>query len=325
MNKLKLSSMPRFCLLLAAIAVLISVAFELFKSSDYIDELQDRVFGPVEGKGLKTISDIKYGNPANDIKVGDLYLPIKAGGRLPCIVLIHGGAWAKGSRHELDIWAQVLASKGFAVFNIDTRLLSSGGGFPRDIVDVRDAVCFISRHAAEYGINPNMISTVGHSSGGHLALMAAYAPYDGEFKSTDYPDCSTRVRSAASLSAITDLSDAALSALSVEIIVSYMNNTPHTSANAAIFQSASPIHYARRAVPTILIHGTKDKNVPLEQSQRMFAQLTRDKIPSHFLAIEGGGHLYFGRSVRIAMSAIADFLKKQTDAAGPSNPNSKEL
>jgi acetyl esterase/lipase len=312
--------MPRFSLLLAAIAVLLSVAFELFKSSDYIDELHDRVFGPIEGRGLKTIADIKYGNPANDIKVGDLYLPINAGrtlrGRLPCIVLIHGGAWEKGSRHELDIWAQVLASKGFAVFNIDTRLLPSGGGFPRDIVDVRDAVSFISRHAAEYGINPNMISTVGHSSGGHLALMAAYAPYDGKFRSIDYPDCSTRVRAAASVSGVTDLLDPALSDLSVEIIVSYMNQVPRTSANADIFASASPIQYAKRAVPTILIHGTRDKNVPLEQSQRMYDQLTKEKVPSHFLAIDGGGHMYFGRVVRLAMSAIADFLNKETEPAG---------
>ncbi len=178
---------------------------------------------------------------------------------------------------------------------------------------MRDAVCFISRPAAEYGINPNMICTVGHSSGGHFALMAAYAPYDGEFRSMDYPDCPARVRSAASVSGITDLSDPGLSNLSVEIIVSYMNNIPRTSANAAIFESASPIHYAKRAVPTILIHGTKDKNVPFEQSQRMSAQLTKEKIPSHFLAIEGGGHMYFGRVVRITMSAIADFLNKETD------------
>ena len=130
----------------------------------------------------------------------------------------------------------------------------------------------IARHAAQYGIDPNMISTVGHSSGGHLALMAAYTPYDGEFRSTDYPDCSTRVRSVASVSGVTDLSDPALSNLSVEIIVSYMNNMPRPAANAAIFESASPIHYAKRAVPTILIHGTKDKNVPLEQSQRMYDQ-----------------------------------------------------
>lgn len=311
-GKQKFSSVPRLCLLLAIIVVITTLAVELFGSSDYLDELHDRVSGPSEGRGLKVVSGIRYGNPPDAIKEGDLYLPARSSAKLPCIVFLHGGSWRKGRRHDMDIWAQVLAANGFAVFNIDTRLIPTGGGFPRDIVDVRDAVCFISRHADEYGIDANLIGTAGHSSGGHVALMAAYAPYDGALKPADYPDCSARVKFVASVSGVTDLLDPELVDFS-----DYVNNVPRDSANASLYESASPLHYANRAVPTVLIHGTKDKNVPFEQAQRLSKQLTKYKIPSHLLAIEGGGHLYFGRSVRIAMSAIAEFFRKEFSSVRP--------
>jgi acetyl esterase/lipase len=47
---------------------------------------------------------------------------------------------------------------------------------PAAIQDVRCAMAWVKRNAAKYNFDPNNVVPWGGSAGGHLALMAAYAP-----------------------------------------------------------------------------------------------------------------------------------------------------
>ena len=42
--------------------------------------------------------------------------------------------------------------------------------------------------------------------------------------------------------------------------------------------------------PTLLIHGTKDTDVPHEQSVLMDRELTRHGVPHELISVPGGGH-----------------------------------
>src|ERR1700691_1820125 len=87
----------------------------------------------------------------------DLHRP--AGQQRPgTVVLIHGGWW--GPNHGADHLAGVatdLATRGWAVWNIEYRRLGLGGGYPATLEDA----------------DTGRVVAVGHSAGGHLATWAA--------------------------------------------------------------------------------------------------------------------------------------------------------
>ena len=86
-------------------------------------------------------------------------------GEGPVVAVIHGGCWR--ARYTRAISADVaadLAGRGYRVANVEYRRLDAGGGWPEPLDDVLAALAAV--HAE---------LVVGHSAGGHLALLAAAA------------------------------------------------------------------------------------------------------------------------------------------------------
>lgn len=114
----------------------------------------------------------------------------------PVVLLLHGGGWWFGTRADLMDTAPVatsFAKAGFIAISIDYRLSCGTAAVPRkrygvdytrpstmcgayimdQVADVHDAVRFTRANAASWGANPDRISLLGASAGGHLALLAA--------------------------------------------------------------------------------------------------------------------------------------------------------
>ena len=102
----------------------------------------------------------------------DIYRPKDAWGKLPAVICIHGGGWAKGSRESHGAMAQALASRGYVAATISYRL-SGEAKFPAQIHDCKAAVRFLRAHAVEYGIDADHIGAIGLSAGGHLTALLA--------------------------------------------------------------------------------------------------------------------------------------------------------
>jgi arylsulfatase A len=111
----------------------------------------------------------RYGDRTMEM---DIYRPNDAWGKLPAIVCIHGGGWAKGSRESHGAMAQALASRGYVAATISYRL-SGEAKFPAQIHDCKAAVRFLRSHADEYGIDADHIGAIGLSAGGHLTALLA--------------------------------------------------------------------------------------------------------------------------------------------------------
>ncbi|GAA1024198.1 MULTISPECIES: alpha/beta hydrolase family protein [Amycolatopsis] len=83
-------------------------------------------------------------------------------------VLLHGGWWrARHDLHQLDPMAADLVAAGWYVANLEYRRIDGDtGGWPQTLDDVLAAIAAVER--------PSALPTVaiGHSAGGHLALLA---------------------------------------------------------------------------------------------------------------------------------------------------------
>ncbi len=83
----------------------------------------------------------------------------------PTVAIVHGGCWrAQYDRTQCGPIAGDLAALGYRVANVEYRRLDAGGTWPEPLDDVLAAV---DATGAEL--------VVGHSAGGHLALLVAAA------------------------------------------------------------------------------------------------------------------------------------------------------
>ncbi|NBR97586.1 MAG: alpha/beta hydrolase, partial [Verrucomicrobia bacterium] len=120
--------------------------------------------------------DISFLKPDRNEKL-DLYLPKNrnAGEKSPAVLLIHGGGWKEGDKRqprEIE-FGTTLAENGYVAASINYALRSAGK-FPLNLQDCKNGVRYLRAHADELGIDPDRISVMGGSAGGHLALLVAY-------------------------------------------------------------------------------------------------------------------------------------------------------
>ena len=91
----------------------------------------------------------------------------------PLVVLVHGGCWlnAYGVEHARPL-AAALRDAGYVVVAPEYRRVGDpGGGWPGTPDDVLVAFAGLAGRAAELGFDPARVAVVGHSAGGHLALL----------------------------------------------------------------------------------------------------------------------------------------------------------
>ncbi len=191
---------------------------------------------------------------------------------------------------------------------------------PDEVEDLKRAVRFVRYHAADYKIDPYRIGITGSSSGGHLSLMVATSDNIVDAKSNDPVDkVSSRVQAAAVFYPPTDflnygkansfsqVSQAGLALMGIAGAFDFKewNDTTRTYVSVTdiekkkqIAYQISPInHVSSDDPPTLIIHGTKDIVVPMQQSESIITKLREVKVPCHFILKEGGGHGWRNRDV----------------------------
>ncbi len=175
---------------------------------------------------------IAYG--PEPFQFGELRTPEKPG-PYPVLLVLHGGFWrAAYDLEQITPLCQALTALGFTTWNVEYRRLGNGGGWPVTFHDVALA-------ARRF---PNSIA-VGHSAGGHLALLLAHGGL---------------VSAAVSLAGVADLQRAGELGLSRGVVLEFLNGHP--------CREASPIDQLPARVPLRLIHGLNDDIVPHEIAAR---------------------------------------------------------
>ena len=101
-------------------------------------------------------------------------------GPAPLMVYIHGGYWVGGDKIGRRFPAPVYNEAGIAWAAINYRL-APGCTMDEIVADMRGALAWLHREAADHGIDPDRIHVAGSSAGGHLTGMALAPGWHAEY------------------------------------------------------------------------------------------------------------------------------------------------
>lgn len=102
-------------------------------------------------------------------------------GKVPGVILFHGGSWKDGTLAQFRYVCKYLASRGLVAATANYRMLTNEEvkALPAGetnkrvcITDAKSAIRWMKQHAEELGIDPKCILTGGASAGGHVAVLA---------------------------------------------------------------------------------------------------------------------------------------------------------
>ncbi|MFZ0665415.1 MAG: alpha/beta hydrolase [Acidimicrobiales bacterium] len=210
-------------------------------------------------------------------------------GKLPVVVLIHGGFWrAVYTKVLMNGLARSVASRGWAAWNLEYRrvgLLGGGGGWPDTFHDIASGIDHI---ATVEGLDVSRVVACGHSAGGQLALWAC-AREKLELASSDRGFSSeVRLRGAVSLAGVVDLSESDKIGLGNDAVSNFLGG--HRDEVADRYAMASPRALLPLDVPQVLIHGSDDDAVPPSMSEEYCKAASQLGDRAEYVPIQGVGH-----------------------------------
>jgi acetyl esterase/lipase len=317
--------MNKLIAMAAALALLSCPAAGVGQSETSIADksLRDDDFPPTAARfpnGVVAMPHVEFANYVGFRPLQlDLYLHADRRAHAPRLLVlwVHGGGWNRGDGRGSGAfadWPAVLAglaARGYVVAAVDYRL-SGEARFPAQVQDVKAAIRFLRDKAGAYGIDPKRVYLWGGSAGGHLAALAATTCGVAAFD----PPASTgrlshaQAAHAAPLAQSDCVQGAAIWYGAFDLVAHGSGSgtalTPAKMADLfgctadaceAVERAASPITYVRpETPPMLLIHGTADEEVSVEQTRRMAARLQAAKVPVEVAYLDGANHGWIGKT-----------------------------
>jgi acetyl esterase/lipase len=261
----------------------------------------------------------------------------------PVVIWIHGGALIMGSRGQTFDRAvfNELLQAGYAIVSIDYRLAPETK-LPEILEDLKAAYAWVRDEGSRlFHADPKRIAVMGGSAGGYLTLAAGYLvePRPRALVTFwGYGDI------AGDWYAKPDPFYSKQPAVSKDEAYRAVGGPPRTDSNnqnqrgrfylycrqnglwpkevsdldpikdAQALAAFCPVrNVSAKYPPTLMIHGTKDTDVPYEQSVQMAQELKRQGVPYEFITIPDGPHGWRGVPPDVVADAdrrVVAFLKK---------------
>ena len=229
----------------------------------------------------------------------------------PLVVLVHGGPHGVRDHWGFDPVAQLLASRGYHVLQVNYRG-SDGYGYAYQSAGygewgrgIEDDVADATRWTVQSGIaDLQRICIFGYSYGAYSALMgAAREP--------------TLYRCAIGGAGIYDLSllDATGDIRSRRSGLAYLRHV--VGDDAEDLAARSPVQQASRiAARVLLMHGGQDRRAPPVHAHRMRDALQGSGNDPEWLFMSGQGHGFFGNAARLEVyERVLGFLEENIGAS----------
>ena len=206
---------------------------------------------------------------------GYVTIPANLKGPYPTIAMPHGGPWVRDF-YGYDRWAQMLANRGYAVFQPNYRGSTDlgksfwmagdrkwGHEMQNDIEDgiqalVKDGIA-----------DPEKLAIFGWSYGGYAAFVAAT-------RNNDLFNC------VVSGAGVSDLTRIRRGLSGSRFLRRFQEPT---------IAGVSPVDLAGKVgVPMLIVHGDYDQTVPVEHSRRFVEGLKEAGVDHQYIEIEDMGH-----------------------------------
>lgn len=253
------------------------------------------------------VPDVPYAQYENGVRNLQMIIPYKGAWekeeRFPLLLFIPGAAWYRQEMYNSLPALAELAKKGFVVAEVQLRE-SKLAVFPAQVHDAKRAVAFLKTKAKEFHIDTEHIFLAGNSSGAHIALLAGFTAKSGELQPEDIPDFSCDLKGIIDFCGPTDLFLLAEEdAFEEKLADKSFRPKEDLLGVKTVYEKPELVRQAsceayitkEKKLPSILMfHGTKDGEVPIEQSRRLFSLLEVSGQEVSYYEIEGAGHIGMG-------------------------------
>jgi len=199
--------------------------------------------------------------------------------RKPAMVFFFGGGWVGGTPKQFYPQCEYLADRGMVAISGEYRVRSRHQTTPFECVkDGKSALCWVRKHAAKLGIDPDRIGAGGGSAGGHVAAAVSTVPGLDEKGE--------------------DLSVSCLPNALVLFNPVY-DNGPEGFGYTKVkerYTEISPIHNLSEGMPpTIAFLGAKDKLIPVSTGEKFRDQMRKLGNRSELVVYPGQPHGFFNK------------------------------
>ena len=237
---------------------------------------------------------------------GYLTLPKGDPKNLPLVVYPHGGPHGPRDFLRFDPDAQMLASRGYAVLQLNFR---GSGGYGRDFeqsgykkwgLEMQDDLTDATNWAVQTGLaNKDRMCIYGASYGGYASLM-------GVVKEPDLYKCAIGYVGVYSLPMMFEEGDSAASKFAIDILKSYLGEDQED------LKARSPAYNVDKIKAALfIVQGGKDIRVPIEQMYALTNQLDKRGYPYELMVKEYEGHGFYKEEHRLELyQRMLTFLDK---------------
>jgi acetyl esterase/lipase len=238
-----------------------------------------KLFRSAKDVPYRTISYVKYKDTTLTL---DFYPAQVTGKKSPCIIVVHGGSWAGGDSKQLPELNSHLAMRGYNVAAINYRMAPKYKT-PAPVEDVKAAIAYLQRHAAELHIDTANFVLLGRSAGGQIALLAAYTINEPVLKGViDFYGPADMVWGYSVPSNPWIMN-------SRKVMDDYIGGSYQQVPQKYV--ACSPLEFVNsRSVPTLIIHGDNDVLVSPEHSRRLNSELEQNGIKHYWLKLPWATH-----------------------------------
>jgi acetyl esterase/lipase/lysophospholipase L1-like esterase len=241
--------------------------------------------------GVRIEKNVPY-LPEGRKETGDLYRPADDNVRHPAVVIIHGGGWTGGKKdaaREINI-GTTLAEQGYVCFSIDYLLADDSVDtpcWPQNLYDCKTAVRWLRANADRLSIDPWNIGAIGGSAGGHLtAMLAVTGPECGLDPKGPYGNQFCRIKCAVDMYGPIDVTRWK-DGVRIKALKKSPEEAPELYRQFTVTTQLDP-----RDPPFLILHGTADTTVAVEQSTLFADALKQHGIEYEIDIIEGAPHTF---------------------------------
>jgi acetyl esterase/lipase len=224
----------------------------------------------------------------------------------PAIMVIHGGAWHSGDKSQVSLVATQFAAEGYVAF-APNYSLAPAVEFPAPILDLQACLRFLRTNYSELGIDPTRIGAWGESAGGYLGTMLALqndpVVTGSSSTTTTIPPGTVplpEIRSVAlsegrvvcTIDAFgpADLTIPNGMAPDEDGILTDFLGAPFAQLSPSRLLQASTTSYVRNDASVLILHGTADTMVSIDNSEHLNTALLGVQADVGFIRVYGGGH-----------------------------------